>query len=214
MILKDNKSVIIGGGGHFETIFEVLNEKKNKKEYKISFIIDDKLRSKTKYNINIISTKKFFELKNYKNCNVFLAIGDNEKRKKIYSYLKKRFYKFPNLVSDKSYISKNSIIGDGNQFLIKSYIGPSVIIKTNNIFNTNSIIEHNCKVGSDNHFAPMSVILGNSEVANENLIGSNATVLNNLKIKNKITIGAGSLVNKDILNNNGKYVGVPIKSVK
>ena len=31
MILKNNKSVIIGGGGHFETIFEVLNEKKIKK---------------------------------------------------------------------------------------------------------------------------------------------------------------------------------------
>ena len=205
------KKNIIGTGGHARPLIEVLDENfRNfiKELYDVNF-----RKKKTKEKIlgnNVVGSLNDFV--KYKNKEVYLAIGDNSLRKKVFIFLKKKKINFPNLISQDAMVSEYFKKGVGNFINKKAFIGTEVSIGNNNIINTGSVLEHQIKIGSHSHVGPKAILGGHVKIGNNVLIGLGAKIINNIKICNNCTIGVGAVVTKNITIP-GNYAGVPAKKI-
>lgn len=206
----NNKLYIIGSGGHCRPISECAIES----GYNVKYIIDlNKKVFKQNENIFGITVKSYNQIKNIpKGSQVFLAIGDNKIRTKLFKVYKDKF-NFVNLIHFSAFISKSAKIGIGN------FIGPKVIINSktkilnNCIINTASILEHEVELKNNIHIAPGSIICGRTKIYSDSFIGAGSTILDYLQIKEKTIIGAGSVVIANTLANS-TYAGIPAKQIK
>jgi sugar O-acyltransferase (sialic acid O-acetyltransferase NeuD family) len=163
-------------------------------------------------NKKIISLNEFMKIK--ENTNIFLAIGENSKRRKIFNLIKKKKKNnFPNIFYEKNTFLKNTKFGIGNLVMPGCIINNDVKIENFCILNTGSIIEHDCKIGSFNSISPGAVLSGNCETKENVFIGSNATIIHNIKIGKKSVIGAGTVVTKNV-GDNSRIVGNPNRKIK
>ena len=203
MTLKSN--IILGSGGHSRVILENLYilKKKNIKIYDLNF-------SSKKNNLilknKVSDFKKISKKEISKNNDLFLAIGDNDKRKKYFDKFKSKI-KIPNLISKYSSISRYSKIGRANFLNHFCFIGPNSIIGNNNIINTKSLIEHDVKIGNHCHIGPSVKIGGASTIGDNVMCGIGSIIINKINICSNVTIGAGSVVTKNI-SNPGTYVTI------
>lgn len=204
------KLYIIGSGGHCRPVSECALDL----GYRVLSIIDlNKKKNKKKETILGISVKPYNEIKKiFKDSKVFLAIGDNEIREKIFT-IYKNLFDFVNLVHPSALISKSAKIGIGNFVGPKAIINSKSIILNNCIINTAAILEHEVKLKNNIHIAPGSIICGRTKIYSNVLIGAGSVVLDNLKIKENTIIGAGSVVNANTVPNS-TYVGIPAKKIK
>jgi sugar O-acyltransferase (sialic acid O-acetyltransferase NeuD family) len=207
------KLIIIGGGGHAQSIIDAIN---TMGIYKIVGIIDKNIEQNMfSSGLKIIgddSKLEFYFNRGIKN--VVLAIRSTiEARQKAYETCKRIGYQFPNII-DKSAILSNDIkIGEGNFIGKGSIINTKVQIGNCCIINTGSLVEHGCKLESFVHIAPGSVLCGNVWIGKNTHIGAQSTIIQNVTIGENSMIGAGSLILKDIESNKMAY-GSPAKEVK
>ena len=204
----NNDLIIIGSGGHSNSVMEVIEE--NKIYNNIYFVDDNYERLKN------LSNKKFLgkvrDLKKFKkySSSVFVALGDNSIRESIIKKVLDYNFKLINVISNTSLVSSSVKLSKG------IFIGKSCVINANtkigkgSIINTNSSIDHDCKIGNFCHIAPGCLLLGDVKISNNTFLGARTTVLNNVSIGQKSKIGAVSLVNKN-LNKYSVGFGIPFK---
>lgn len=204
----NNDLIIIGSGGHSNSVIEVIEETKI---YNKIYFVDDNYEK-----LKNLSNKKFLgkvrDLKKFKkySSSVFVALGDNSIRESIVKKVLDYDFKLINVISNTSVVSNSVKLSKG------IFIGKSCVINANtkigkgSIINTNSSIDHDCKIGNFCHIAPGCLLLGDVKISNNTFLGARTTVLNNVSIGKKSKIGAVSLVN----NNLNKYsvgFGIPFK---
>lgn len=202
--------VLIGYSGHAYVVYDIFQsmaitvvgycdrEQKKNNPYKIKYLgqEDDK---------NILKTLNQYDY--------FVAIGDNEIRKKVQRFLSKNL-KFPvNAIHTSSVVSPSVEFGTGCMVSPNATINAYTTIMNGVICNTSSTVEHECKIGDFSHIAPGAVLGGNVEVGYLTLIGANAVVKPGVKVGNKVVIGAGSVIIKDVPNNS-KVVGNPQRYIE
>lgn len=174
-IIEALRSLNLDFNGYFET-----NEKE-KNPFQLKFLGDEN---------NFLYSE---------NDAVFIAIGDNNLRKKISEKLKDRVQLF-SIIDTKSVvrskINQNGIIVNAG-----AIIQPECEIGDGVIINSSAIIEHECILGNYVHIAPGAVLTGNVFVGDNSLIGANATILPGVRIGKNCIIGAGSVVIKDVQDN-------------
>jgi len=197
---------IFGAGGHTKQCIDIFLDN-NKR---IQGIFDDN-KTGYHYNYKIIDTIENAHKYVNKDSELFIGIGDNNIRKKIYEIYNQ--YNFINCISQKSNISFSSKLGKGN------YIGHNVSILSDvnigdfNILNENCVIPHDCNIGSFNHISILSTLGGCVNIGDLNLLGLNSTILPNISIGSSNIIGAGCVLLNNITNNN-KYVGNPCRKIE
>lgn len=132
---------------------------------------------------------------------VFIAVGDNTLRKKIYDDIS--VHCLPANAIHPSTVIDPSVIVSGYGVMIAAgvCINPLAEIQTGAICNTASVIEHQCFIGAFAHIAPGAVLCGNVHVGEGAFVGAGAVVRQNIKIGRNATIGAGAVVVKDIEEN-------------
>lgn len=191
---------IFGAGGHTKQCIDIFEYDK-----KIIGIFDDK-KVGYHYGYPIIDTienaKKYIDT----DTELFIGIGDNHIRNKVYKIYKN--YNFINCISNKNNICSKINLGKGNYFGANVSILADSKIGNFNIFNENCVIPHDCSVGNFNHISIMCTFGGNVKIGNYNLIGLNTTIIPNIYIGDHNIIGAGSVIIKNI-DNNSKVVGNP-----
>ena len=204
----NNNLIIIGSGGHSNSVMEVIEETKI---YNNIFFVDDNYER-----LKNLSNKKFLgkvrDLKKFKkySSSVFVALGDNSIRESIIKKVLDYNFKLINVISNTSLVSSSVKLSKG------IFIGKSCVINANtkigkgSIINTNSSIDHDCKIGNFCHIAPGCLLLGDVKISNNTFLGARTTVLNNVSIGQKSKIGAVSLVNKN-LNKYSVGFGIPFK---
>ena len=204
----NNNLIIIGSGGHSNSVMEVIEETKI---YNNIFFVDDNYER-----LKNLSNKKFLgkvrDLKKFKkySSSVFVALGDNSIRESIIKKVLDYNFKLINVISNTSLVSSSVKLSKG------IFIGKSCVINANtkigkgSIINTNSSIDHDCKIGNFCHVAPGCLLLGDVKISNNTFLGARTTVLNNVSIGQKSKIGAVSLVNKN-LNKYSVGFGIPFK---
>jgi sugar O-acyltransferase (sialic acid O-acetyltransferase NeuD family) len=144
---------------------------------------------------------------------IFISIGDNKIRRKLFSkYALENKLNF-NLIHPKTSISMKIEIGNGNLICSNAIINTLAKIGNGVIVNSGAIIEHECVIGNFSHIAPGATLAGNVEVGECTFIGANSTIKQGVKIGNDVIIGAGTVVINDIPNN-CTVVGNPGKTIK
>jgi sugar O-acyltransferase (sialic acid O-acetyltransferase NeuD family) len=206
----EKEIIIIGCGGQGKVILDIL-QSQNKKV--LGFIDDDISKHNSKINdvpvlgnMNYLLDKKII-------TDVAIAIGDNNKRAKIFNLLKDNDFNIIQVIHPRSIISRNANLGEGVVIMPGAVINTNVLIEDNVIINTNSSVDHDCIIKKHSQVQPGAKITGNVTVEEFATIGSGATILPNLKIGKNSFVGAGAVVTKDVLTNI-LVVGVPAKKIK
>lgn len=136
-----------------------------------------------------------------------VAIGgaNGKERIKIHNKIKLEGLNPISAIHQSSYVSSDSILGEGIQILPNATINPRVKIGDCCIVNTSASVDHECVLKKGVHIGPGAKLAGCVEVGSNSFIGTNATILPRIKIGENVIIGAGSVVTKNIPNNVSGY---------
>lgn len=201
-----NKNVIlIGNGGHAKVIADIIKLNNDKI---VGFIVDENYEKKNESKINYLGDLSICE-KYKKDCEFFVAIGNNLVRKNLIKKLNLKWY---TAIHPASVIDSTSIIDEGTCIMANAVVNSSSHIECHSIINTGAIVEHDCKVGKYCHLSPNSVICGTVVLGDNVHLGAGSTIINNVKITSNVILGAGCCVVDDI-EDEGTYVGIPAKRV-
>lgn len=210
------KCVIVGAGGHARSVASSLLRKN---EFQIQHIVDiahlPVLNKDEKVlGIPVLSSSDLLKtLEQLKIKNIFIAIGDNQKRKALYAQLKNQGYLFPNHIAITATLCQEVQLGDGNIILENTFVGPLCKIGSNNILNSGSVFEHESILGSHSHLGPNSSVAGRVTLGDLVFMGIGSATIPNLKIGNEVILGAGSTFIRNV-ERPGVYVGVPAQFKK
>ncbi len=141
----------------------------------------------------------------------FIAVGDNQLRKKIYDSLAQNNSTLINAIHPSALIDPSaSIATQGVMIAANATINPLASIATGAICNTGCIIEHECVVGEFAHIGPGAVLCGNVKIGDGTFVGANAVIRQGVTVGKNAMIGAGAVVVRDVPDN-VTVVGVPAK---
>ena len=135
----------------------------------------------------------------------FIAIGNNEIRKKIYQKISENGFK-------SALISPSAIVEESAGILIMPYvvINAKAKIEKGVILNTSSVIEHECVIGEFSHVSVGAKCAGNVKIGKNCFLGINSCVLPNLSLADDSILGGGATLVKN-QDEKGVFVGVPAK---
>ena len=198
-----DKLIIIGAGGHGKVVanIAVLNG------YKEIYFLDDDTSKKDIGKYQIIGTTK--DIDRYKNeYDFFIAIGNNETRKKLAMLLLDNNIKPVSLIHPSAVIDSTVQIGSGVVVMANAVINADTMIGNNVIINTASSIDHDCIINDYVHISPGVHIAGNVHIGERSWLCIGSTIINNITVGADIIVGAGATVINNI-DENGIYVGIP-----
>lgn len=207
--MRKQKCLILGAGGQCRVILSLLQE--GNARFLPVGVIDDVLHENEKVlSIPVLGGISWLE-KYYEDGvrYIFLAIGDNVRRKSMFDLVKSVGFDCPNLISDKANVSGSAELGEANIICPFVNVGPQVKILDNNIINTHSTIEHEAVIRSHCHVAPMTVVSGRSQLGDFVFLGAGTTLIHKISIVAKTTVAAGSVVINDIEHPGYLYAGTP-----
>lgn len=204
--MQGHRIVIFGCGGHARSIVDVIRQTYDIKEI---VLVDESVETgETILGCNTEQRHDLCEKEAF-----IVAVGDNEKRKKIYYELKeKQKGHCVSIVASSSNIGADVEIGQGTFVAPNVYLGPLVKVGNNTIINTGSIIEHEAVIGDHSHVAPNATVCGRARIGNNVFCGAGSTIIDKISVCDDVVIGAGAVVIKDIIEP-GKYVGSPAKRI-
>ena len=136
-----------------------------------------------------------------KKVGYFVAIGDNNIRKKV---TKKLITGYPssNIIHPTAVIAADAFIKNpGIMVSAGVIINPLAIIEAGAICNTGCIIEHECEIGKYAHIGPGASLCGNVKVGECSFIGAGAVIKQGIVIGANCMIGAGAVVVKNVADN-------------
>ena len=203
------KVIILGAGGHAKVIADIIEKSGDEV---IGFLDDNvDIQGKVIFDGRKV-IGKINDVINYKDDYVVIGIGNNKIRKMFAE-------KYPSLnwytaIHPNAVIGKEVKIGKGTVVMSGVIINPGTFVGNHVIINTSSSVDHDNIIGDYVHISPGSHLAGTVTVGEGTWICSGVTVINNIMINKNNIIGAGSVVIHDIDNENGTYVGVPVKILK
>ena len=191
----NNEAVIIGYSGHAYVLIDILMSN----EYHVRGYCDVEAKSHNPYGLAYFGHEKDDAVLNLiKGKKVFVGIGDDATRARIFEYLFFKNINCPSVVYHISSVSAKATIGSGTVVMPGVVINSGARIGKGVICNSSSVIEHECVVGDYSHIAPGAVLAGAVTVGIRTFIGANSVVKQGVKIGNNVIVGAGSVVINDV----------------
>ncbi|MEN9522404.1 MAG: hypothetical protein RL065_781 [Bacteroidota bacterium] len=195
-----NEITLIGYSGHAYVVADILL----KAGEKVVGYCERKQKEANPFRLKYMGMQTDEEVKNaIKKHSIFIAIGDNNVRKRIYESIQNEF-EICNAIHPSSLIASHVEMGNGTMIGANCIINPCVKIGNAVIINSGAIIEHECIIDDFVHIAPGSVLCGNVKVGEGSFVGANSVIKQGITIGKNCIIGAGSVILKDI--EDGKVV--------
>lgn len=188
------KIAIFGAGGHGKVIGEIalLNN------FEIIDFFDSKYNEIENYPFDIKGDLNYLEARfNFYN-HFFVAIGNNQARHDILSWLTKKKANITNLIHPKSTISNFVTMGNGICVMANAVINTGTEIKNGVIINTSASVDHDCIIKEVAHISPNCSLSGGVSVGKLSHIGTGTSVHPGIRIGNYVKIGVGSKIYKNI----------------
>lgn len=198
-----NDIVIIGGGGHAESVADCIESSSN---FRIAGYTDIKPSS---MNYEYLGTDE--ELAGLFRAGIRYAacglgyLGQGFLRDRIYNTLRTIGFILPIIFDASAVVAKNITVGEG------TFIGKGAIVNANShigrmcIINTGAIIEHDNFIDDYVHISSGCVLCGNVRVNHHSFVGANTTVIQGISIGINSIIGASSLVLRNVEENQIRY---------
>lgn len=201
----DNKgTVLIGYSGHAYVVCDILL----KTNMPILGYCENAEKLENPYHLKYLGNESDFI---FNDEVVFVAIGDNKIREKIYNALFSKA-NFGQAYHPFSTIGYMCDIGPMVMLGANAVINPLSTLGAGVIVNTGAIIEHECQIGHFAHIGPRAVLAGNAMIGHRTFIGAGAAVKNGVNICHDVIVGAGAVVVKNIVEP-GTYLGIPAKRI-
>lgn len=202
-----NKLLIIGAGGHGRVVADIAL--KMGRWQSIAFLDDSS--TKIFMGIEVIgSTRNLSEYIN--EYEMFVGIGDNNKRKELYENIESLGAQIPVLIHPDAVIGSEVELGTGTVVMAGVIINCCSVIGKGCIINTSSTLDHDNHIEDFVHISPGAHLAGNVDIGYGSWLGIGSIVSNNVRITEGCKVGAGSVVVKD-LTVPGVYVGVPVRRI-
>lgn len=201
--IKD--TIIIGYSGHAYVICDIIL----KNDCKIIGYCEKEEKENNPFGLNYLGTEEEVDFEDF---DVFVAIGDNRIREKIFSTLEGK-------VNMGDAYHPTSEVGWGCELEWGIMLGPNSTINSKSkiargvIINSGAIVEHECHIGPFVHIAPGAVLAGNVKVGPRSFIGANAVIKQGINIGKDAVVGAGSVIINDVPDN-VTVVGNPGRIIK
>jgi sugar O-acyltransferase (sialic acid O-acetyltransferase NeuD family) len=203
-----NKLLIIGASGHGKVVADIAL--KMERWQSVVFLDDDE-NLRTSMGIEVIGElNEVFEFIN--EYDIFVGIGNNTLRKKIYEELEANGASIPVLIHPDAVIGREVDIVSGTVVMAGVVINCCTRIGKGCIINTCSSIDHDNNIEDFVHISPGAHLAGSVNVRKGSWLGIGSVVSNNVSITSNCVVGAGSVVVKDITEP-GVYVGAPVRRV-
>ncbi|MBX2933355.1 MAG: acetyltransferase [Ferruginibacter sp.] len=200
--------IIIGYSGHAFVVAGILKAAGKK----VNRYCDVSEKTYNPFHLQYIGNETSAEaIKAFNKDEFFIAIGDNNIRRKIYNQLQKHNLFPANAIHPSAVIDATATLAKQGVMVAASVtINPLVTVGIGAICNTGAIIEHECVIGDFAHVGPGAVLCGNVQVGEGAFIGAHAVVKQGIKIGKNAVIGAGAVVVKNVADD-VMVKGVPAK---
>jgi len=198
------KKGIIGNGGFGREVFYSMTKEE---QLNAVFFTEDEY-----YDINQINTLPLSKF-NKDEYEVIIAIGNGAIREKIAKKLPKNTKYFTYIHPSVQIYSTDVKIGEGSIICGNCILTTNIKIGKHSHLNLLTTIGHDNIIGDYFTTAPGSKISGNCNIGKHVYFGTNSSVREKINICDNVTIGLNSGVVKDI-NEEGVYVGLPVKKIK
>lgn len=198
--------VIIGASGHGKVVADIA--KRN--EYDDIIFLDDNESLTECGGYSVVG--KGSDVSGY-HCDIIVAIGNANIRKKIQERLEAEGHSIPILIHPNAVVGENVRIDKGTVVMAGAVVNPGTLIGKGCIINTCASVDHDCKLSDYVHVSVGAHLAGTVTVGEGTWIGVGACVSNNVDICSNCMIGAGAVVLHNI-EKSGTYVGVPAKRIK
>lgn len=207
------KIFVFGAGGHAKVVIDAI-EKQN--QASLVFLGEDNKqlwrRDFFKYPViggreEVLSRVKALEV----SAGV-IAIGSNQIRENIASWLKHNEVKLITVVHPSAQISRGASLGAGTVVFAGAIVNADSVVGENVIINTGATVDHDCVIGDFVHVSPGTNLCGRVQVGDGSFIGAGSVVIPGVKIGKNVVIGAGSTVINDI-EDNMRVVGSPVRRI-
>jgi sugar O-acyltransferase (sialic acid O-acetyltransferase NeuD family) len=213
--MNKEKVIIIGTSGHAKVIIDIFEKQAN---VEIIGLIDTKRAiGEETLGYTIIGADQDLPeiMKNVPNAKLFIAIGDNWLRYKVFQNIISMIpqVSFATAIHPSVQFGKDVSIGEGTAFMAGAIINPSTQIGKFVIVNTKAAIEHDNIIGDFACVLPNATTGGNVTVGDFSAIGISASIKHGVTIGKHCVIGGGALLLNDCSDNLLLY-GVPAKPMK
>ncbi|HQW84442.1 MAG TPA: acetyltransferase [Ferruginibacter sp.] len=200
--------ILIGYSGHAYVVTGILHAAGKK----VIGYCDVTKKTYNPFNLPYIGNESSAEaIDAFKKNSFFIAIGDNQVRKKVFEQLKKQNLFPANAIHPSAVMDVTATLAKhGIMVAANVTINPLVSVGICAICNTGAIIEHECIIGDFAHVGPGAVLCGNVKVGDGAFIGAHAVVRQGINIGKNAIIGAGAVVVKDVADD-VTVMGVPAK---
>ncbi|MBW5468698.1 sugar acetyltransferase [Brevibacillus formosus] len=138
------------------------------------------------------------------------SVGDNSRRKSLFSFWKEKGYTFATIIHPSAILSPDAILEEGVQVMAGAVVQAGARIGANTILNTRATIDHDTTIGRHVHIAPGSVLSGNVTLEDDVHIGTGAVVIQGLTVGKNSIVGAGAVVVNNVPRN-ATVIGVPAR---
>jgi len=200
--------VIIGAGGHAKVVIATLQAV----GYRISALLDDDMAKFGNKIMGVPIAGSIARIKEFGFCNALIAIGDNEKRKKIAKTYEK-YCDWITVTHPMAAVHESVKIDKGTVIFAGAVIQPDTTIGSHVIINTGATVDHDCRIGDYVHLAPGVHLSGNVTVGDGAFLGIGTVVIPGKIVGEMAIVGAGSVVIDDIPPF-AKVAGVPAKAIR
>ncbi len=195
---------IFGTGGHASVIESILFNR-----YERFYFVDLKPTEG-----NIINHPEFIrDIDKYKTDDIFIGVGSNKIRKKIFEELKSVGANVATCIADNSFVSHDAVIGEGVLVCPGSVVGAKAVLGNNTIINTLSSVDHDCVLGNHSQVTAGVTFGGNTRTGENCFFGVKSATIPGITLGDNVLVMAGSVLFKDV-QSNVLVGGNPAKLIK
>ena len=200
---------IFGCGGHAKAVTMVI---KSVGTHEIRGYVDLQPKISVFRGAPVVGEDYFYE--KHRNVDIFVAVGDNDTRKKItVGALEKGNYGLPTFIHPSAQIGDGVTLGDSVLVLPNAVINDDAKVGNSCVISSGSVVEYNCVLDDFVSLAASSTVSGGCHIGLHSYIGAGAVVRNGIRIGENCVIGCGAAVVSNI-GNGRVYAGVPAKELK
>lgn len=198
--------IVLGAGGHAKVVISTAHAS----GYSVQAIYDD---NPAKWGSLLLGVPVRGEVQQVEQleCLGFIAIGDNQARKRIATQL--QCLVWATLIHPHSWADASVQVGEGTLLNAGVVVQPEAKIGRHCIVNTSASIDHDCEIDDFVHISPGARLAGGVKVGEGTLLGVGCVVLPNRTIGAWSIVGAGAVVVDDVPK--GVVVaGVPARVIR
>lgn len=191
-------AAIIGAGGHARVIASILRSANIAFDgfFDDTFYEDEAIQGAPVLGV-------FDDVNKWKNQidDLYLAIGDNLRRRDFFRRYKAENFHFPPLIHPNGLVENDAFIDEASVVCLGAILGTECKVGIGTIINTGAAIDHESEIGDFVHLAPKVIVAGRSRIGENTFVGMNASIADKIRIGKNVVIGAGSVVLKDVKDN-------------